>query len=48
MERNADLTSMKGLGRRFSWENFLKYDTGSFLEDDNHYAPDIACDCFDG
>ena len=43
MERNAYLTSIKGLGRNFSWENVLA--TEDMFED--NYI-DIACGCYDG
>lgn len=46
MERNASLTSIKGLGRRFSWEEFAKTEAaqGKLFPE----APEIACGCFDG
>ena len=46
IERNADLTTIKGLGRQFSWENVLSQ-TDMFDED---YAttPEMVCGCYDG
>ncbi len=39
MEENADLTTVKGLGRRWSWKEAL---TQGVLFD---YAPEMACEC---
>ena len=46
MERNAELTSVKGLGRRFSWEALISADErqGKLFPE----ADEIACMCFDG
>jgi hypothetical protein len=41
MEKNANLTSVKGLGRNFSWGDLSKQ-TDIF-----GYAPIIACECID-
>ena len=43
MENNAELTSIKGLGRNYSWGNVLA--TNDMFED--NYI-DIACGCYDG
>lgn len=44
IERNAELTSVKGLGRRFNWEELMqKREALPVLP-----ADDIPCDCFDG
>lgn len=46
MERNADLTSVKGLGRSFSWEEFLKADAAQ-----GRLFPEVietSCLCWDG
>ena len=46
MERNAELTSVKGLGRSFSWESYLKADAAQgrlFPE-----VLDTGCLCYDG
>lgn len=43
MERNAQLTQVKGLGRNFAWENVIATDdmfTDSYIE--------LACGCYDG
>jgi hypothetical protein len=46
MERNAELTSVKGLGRRFSWEEFLR---SEIQQGYTHFdTTDIACMCYDG
>ena len=46
MERNAELTSIKGLGRSFSWEAFLKADAaqGKLFPE----VVDTSCLCWDG
>lgn len=47
MERNADLTSVKGLGRRFAWGDLLAADDAQaklFPES----VVDMACGCYDG
>ena len=46
MERNAELTSIKGLGRNFSWEELLK--TPDMFEDDFSLTPELTCGCYDG
>ena len=46
MEANADLTSMKGLGRNFSWAKLLA--TEEMFDDDYSMAPELSCDCYDG
>ena len=43
MEENANLTSVKGLGRNFSWKNVLS--TNDMFED--NYI-EIDCGCYDG
>lgn len=48
MERNAELTSIKGLGRSFSWEDFM---TGERNHQDlfsDAGTPEIPCGCYDG
>lgn len=45
MEENADLTSIKGLGRNWAWKDLLATDD---MFDDGQYAIDIACGCYDG
>ncbi len=46
MERNAELTTVEGLGRSFSWEKFIAAD--SRQQDLFPEAMEIACMCFDG
>lgn len=46
MERNADLTSIKGLGRNFSWQGVVQY--GKAQIDMFGHVPDIPCGCYDG
>lgn len=46
MERNADLDTVKGLGRAFSWETFLRADAAQ-----GRLFPEVIetdCMCFDG
>lgn len=43
MERNADLKSIKGLGRYFSWEDYVSHGKQLTFSD-----IDISCDCYDG
>ena len=43
MEENAELTSISGLGRNFSWKNLLATDD---MFDDPEI--EIACGCYDG
>lgn len=43
IERNAELTSVKGLGRRFSWEDVIAT-SDMFAES----FIDMACGCYDG
>lgn len=45
MEDNAELTSIKGLGRDFSWKNLLS--TPDMFEDEFHGIQQ-ACGCYDG
>lgn len=48
IEKNAteNLKSVKGLGRNFSWAEFLaKPEQGDLFKDDGYMAP---CDCYDG
>ena len=44
MEANANLTSMKGLGRSYSWTKFLA--TGDMF--DEPPERDLPCGCYDG
>lgn len=45
MERGADLTSIKGLGRTFSWDGLLA--TGDMFENEYDFAPEMPCGCYD-
>lgn len=45
MEANAELTSVKGLGRSFSWAEVVKYDDDQL--DMFGFPPEIACECMD-
>lgn len=46
MERNADLTSIKGLGRRWRWEDLITSDRQQM---DMFTQPvDMPCGCYDG
>lgn len=47
MEENADLTSVLGLGRRFSWKNVIKADKEQLKLFDG-LEPEIDCICLDG
>lgn len=46
MEANADLTSIKGLGRRWSWTDLIRSDRAQLRLFDT--PPDIPCGCYDG
>lgn len=46
MERNAELETIRGLGRNFSWEQLL--DAESRQENMNLEPAEIACECYDG
>lgn len=47
MERNANLTSVKGLGRSFSWAEFIdKHESQSDLFSDA--GKEMDCGCYDG
>ncbi len=45
MEANADLTTIKGLGRRFSWADVLAQ--GEMFPE-IYSTPQMPCGCFDG
>ncbi|UVL31828.1 hypothetical protein [Pseudomonas donghuensis] len=46
IERNANLTSVRGLGRRWRWEDLIASDRDQMrLFDD---AGDMPCGCYDG
>lgn len=46
MEENADLTSVKGLGRSFAWRDILK--TEDMFDDEFFNVPEMTCGCYDG
>lgn len=46
MEANADLTSVKGLGRRFAWKDVIA--TDEMFPDEFRMAPELLCGCYDG
>jgi len=45
MEANAELTSIKGLGRNWAWRDLLATED---MFDDEYHSIEIACGCFDG
>jgi len=46
MEKNADLTSIKGLGRNWSWGALLA--TDDMFNDEPIHCIEIDCGCYDG
>ena len=44
MEAQAQLITVKGLGRRFAWADFIK----SAEDQANLFPPEIDCGCYDG
>lgn len=44
MEKNADLTKVKGLGRSFAWGDLIKQEDAFGYE----LPPEIDCGCYDG
>ena len=48
MEANADLTSIKGLGRSFAWRDFLRAEADQSRLFEDHLVPDVPCGCYDG
>lgn len=46
MEANAELTSVKGLGRNFAWRDLLAQN--EMLDDDYSHTPELVCGCYDG
>ena len=49
MEANADLTTIKGLGRDYSWTDLLKFnDAQTKLFDDDYSTAQVPCGCYDG
>lgn len=48
MEENAELTTIKGLGRSFSWKDFLANEADQSRLFSDHEVPEIPCGCYDG
>jgi hypothetical protein len=48
LENNAQLTSVKGLGRNYSWADFLKNEKDQMRLWPDYEAPEIPCGCYDG
>jgi hypothetical protein len=46
MEANAELTSVKGLGRNFAWREVVGQE--DMFPDDFHLSPELLCGCYDG
>jgi hypothetical protein len=46
MEANAELTSVKGLGRSFAWGDLVRYSEAQL--DMFQSSPEIPCGCYDG
>ena len=47
MEQNADLHTIKGLGRgSFSWKDVLA--TDDMFSEEFSFTPEMSCDCYDG
>ena len=46
MEANAELTSVKGLGRSFAWSDLLAQN--EMFDDDYSHTPELVCGCYDG
>lgn len=46
IERQADLDSIKGLGRNFAWRDLLSQ--GEMFSDGFGRTPEIVCGCYDG
>ena len=47
MERNAELVTVKGLGRNWAWEDLIRDNENQLQLNLDHYTPDIACGCVD-
>lgn len=49
MEKNAKLTTIKGLGRDYSWEEMVKFkDAQLELLDQDWSTAEVPCGCYDG
>lgn len=51
MEKNANLTDIKGLGRDFAWGDLLAFDEAQlkmFADDSDWSTAEVPCGCYDG
>lgn len=48
MEENAELTTIKGLGRNYAWKDFVAMDDAQLKLFSDAGAPEIPCGCYDG
>lgn len=48
MENNAQLTTVKGLGRDFAWGDFLSNEADQMRLWPDYEVPEIPCGCYDG
>ena len=48
MEANAELKTVKGLGRHWSWSAFVKMDAAQLRLFSDTGTPEIDCGCYDG
>ena len=48
MERNAELTTVKGLGRNFAWEDIIRMDKEQLDLFCDIGTPEEPCGCYDG
>ncbi len=51
IEKQADLLTIKGLGRNWNWNNFVKYEMAQgkmFGECMTWYETNVPCECYDG
>lgn len=47
LEANADLTSIKGLGRNYAWRDLIAFEEAQY-DMFSDVGKDIACGCYDG
>jgi hypothetical protein len=48
METNAELTTIKGLGRNFAWADIVKMDSDQLKMFCDAGTPEEPCGCYDG
>jgi len=49
IESNAELLTVKGLGRSYLWANYVKYqDSQGSMFCETWYEADVPCECYDG